>query len=170
MLHYHLTKYTLRLARSAFSLISTGWFGHWNFPLRFNTLFESLEPLQYLQTETLEAAWKGNLEAAWKGFRISIPSHDERLCPSWRENSCGTSDHCCELYPFFEYFTLIDEILLVIFINHDRERHHMASLNFYSLKSSLLIILKSWWRLVTFTPRLVHSECHHVLLRSLNRS
>ena len=110
-----MTKYTSRLARSAFSLISTGWFGHWNFPLRFNTLFESLEPLQYLQTETLEAAWKGNLEAAWKGFRISIPSHDERLCPSWRENSCATSDHCCELYPFFEYFTLIDEIFISYF-------------------------------------------------------
>ena len=119
------------------SLISTGWFDQWNFPLRFNLPFECLEPLQYLQTETFLV----NLEAAWKGLRTSIPSQDERLCPSWRENSFGTSDHCCELCPFFEYFTLIDEIInswLLFYINRDRERHHMANLNFYSLKSSLL--------------------------------
>ena len=30
------------------------------------------------------------------------------------------------------------KFLVVIFINRDRERHHMANLNFYSLKSSLL--------------------------------
>ena len=32
-----------------------------------------------------------------------------------------------------------------------------------------IIILKSWSCLVTFSPRLIHSECYHVLLLSLNR-